>query len=215
LASDAATVAAPPFDFGAHDRTTRVSTSPDQPTSEAATDVESSPLGAEQPTTGLIAPMTVDVPLRLTRDATDEDRRPPVAPTIAPVSDDRAIIPSTTNVRRKMLAGFGLAGFVVVASTIGAVRLARDRHERSTPQPPSWTRATPDVAPAPISPAPAASPLSTAAARPTPAPAAAAAAAAEPSTAANPTNSHRRRKRPALQPESSIQYGADGMPIIP
>jgi len=212
-ASGAATHVVALPDFAAHDRTTRVS---GQEISSAepseATVLDRSPAGAEQPTGASIAPMTVDVPMRPTREV--EAREVPAPP--QPSSTVSAANPTLRRVRFRIFAAFGLAIATVVVATIGAIRFSGRGDAHGRPAPPAWTRAASGSLPTPSAPA-AAAPTPAVTGSPSPHPANAGptpGTAGEALTAPPPAPKHHKRRRAAPTPESAIQYGADEMPII-
>jgi eukaryotic-like serine/threonine-protein kinase len=208
-ASTAKTEVVLPYDFAAHDRTTRLSR--DGVGGDAPTDVESSPAGAREPASGSIAPTTVDLPLRPTRDSASMLSAPPSRGTQRPT--ERSHARPSTRMRGKIVAGFGAAATLVMVATIAAIRLGGHNERAPAPEPPAWTRSAPQPSPpsaSVVSPEPPAATPD----RPPPATAVNAPAPIVEPAARQPSATKTRKRRRAQDVETSIQYGAEGMPII-
>ena len=211
-----ATVAAP-YDFKAHERTTSLDSDaqrgevpeaahPTKPTAVAA----AAPPAASMSSVSAVA-TAIDIPISEAGPPSVVDR----GPKLVPSEHERLSAISAARAPRRFLAAFAAIALLVLAVTVvGVWSVRRDHPPLPTPVAPEWTRTAPTAPPPAPSSAPARVPEAPATPPPpTPAEPPASpdrsAPASEPAAPAAP----RRRRHRAPRTES-IQYGADGLPIL-
>jgi serine/threonine-protein kinase len=206
-----ATVAAN-YDFKAHDRTTsldrdgRIRRLAEAAFSTKTTAVDQGgPVAA--PSTVAPPPITsVDVPMS---DATTGPSAsiPPGVPPRTGVTTSSS--PSAVRGRRKFVALFGAIAIVVLAVTVVGIRSTRHHEPSPPPAPPAWTRTAAAPPPPQVAPdAPRSTEVPVAPTTPD-----LGAASATPPAPMNPPTRAKRRHHPQPSTET-IQYGADGLPIL-
>jgi hypothetical protein len=204
-----ATVAAPEYDFKAHERTTVPSSDAIAASfAEAATLTKSTAIdhGAASAIRPMVSaePSSIDIAFSEARPVSDAHGK---ADVLAPSSATAAHVG-----RRRVALAAGIGAALVVAVTAVTIHL-RERPAKSVaPSPPAWTtqhteRTPPSrpEAPVPVAPAPAPTaepvPLVTAPARGT-------------EEGTRPTPPPARRSKHRRAPAPAIQFGDDGLPIL-
>jgi serine/threonine-protein kinase len=198
-----ATVAAPAYDFKAHERTTSLaSDAAAAANAESATSTKSTAVDNVSPSA-----------LRSTASSLPSSIEIPISDVAAPVSSTRPAEPAAPSSvvgarrdRRRVVLAAAAAAVVVVGVTAATIRLRADKPSPAVaPPPPAWTRQkAPPVTAPPVPSEP--EPVKTE----QPLPAVEAAPQDQPQPA--PARRPKRRRPPAAS--SAIQYGDDGLPIL-
>jgi serine/threonine-protein kinase len=203
-----ATVAAPAYDFKAHERTTSLASDAAAAAARAfgepATSTKSTAVDNVSPSalrsTASALPSSIEIPIS---EAASPVRLPRSAEPAAPSS----VVGARRDLRRVVFAA-AAAAVIVVGVTAATIRLRADKPSRGVaPPPPAWTtQKGPPVAAPPAPPPSAPPPVQV---QP-PVPAAEPAPQSEPQP--GPPRRAKRRRPPAAG--SAIQYGEDGLPIL-
>ncbi len=204
--SAAVTVTAPPYDFGAHDRSTAI----EGATSTRPTAIDNIVASQLLSIAGAVMPPTIESPIAAPANRSALSGAPSVAS-----GRSSSATSSARHGQRKVFLFFGAAAVLVVIATAAGIRLRGDRHAVPAPPPPEWTRVSvPAVVRRPPAPAPA--PLEHPPAPTSPPSGTAVAPVPEKMSRVAPTETRRaKRQRHSGRAADAIEFGSDGTPILP
>jgi serine/threonine-protein kinase len=214
-APDAATLAAAPYDFSVHERTTRLARTGDASIGPADTTIVDPPPAGPVAGPAQGAPSTVDLllPTSVASPSTASTGVAPIKPAPAARIRDRAPAGSERTRPRIVAAFAGAAALVIAVTVAGAVHLRGRTPLVQVAPPPGLLDVRSD-------PPPAASPRPNPPTPPPPAPPPAPSVPAPSEIAEHPgastpeTPRRARHHEPRAPARDAIEYGSDGLPIL-